>query len=218
MAKQLEKSLLSQQQIKFLRHLFFYDQKFSMQYFLVNNYQYFFKKALQFEQKIWNQCQYGDLEAEGYRDLIDQTKFIGGFDEHGDCHAVTCSFIKGKSLPPFLARFEFFSQELKNKIIQQFNSGFIDEVGTAAVDYRGIKSGSALRMWALTFLDGCLRGVQAWGIVMEPERVEKMINKYNLPFKQIGPTIDYQGGHCAPHLITLKGVKQSNIARFVQNI
>jgi hypothetical protein len=51
--------------------------------------------------------------------------------------------------------------------------------------------------------DAKARGVEQWGIIMEPKRVEHMNKQFGFTFEQVGPMVDYQGGDCAPFVTVL---------------
>lgn len=63
-------------------------------------------------------------------------------------------------------------------------------------------------MWRLAYRDARLRGAKQWGIIMEPERVERMNEHFGFTFKQLGPAVDYQGGDCAAFVMDLEEVDQ----------
>jgi len=58
-------------------------------------------------------------------------------------------------------------------------------------------------MWRLAFRDAIARGVKKWGIIMEPERVEKMNRLFGFAFRQLGPAVRYQGGYCAAFVMDM---------------
>ena len=56
--------------------------------------------------------------------------------------------------------------------------------------------------------------MKEWGIIMEPARVDKMNRDFGFTFRRFGPTIDYQGGECAAHVMDLQEVDDNMRTKF----
>jgi hypothetical protein len=87
--------------------------------------------------------------------------------------------------------------------------GDIEELGTAAVATELRGQGVNLRLWRLAYRDARARGIKKWGIIMEPERVEKMNKNHGFTFRQLGDPIPYQGGDCAAFIMDLDEVDKT---------
>jgi lauroyl/myristoyl acyltransferase len=64
-----------------------------------------------------------------------------------------------------------------------------------------------VRLWRLAYRDAVDRDIKQWGIIMEPERVERMNKGHGFTFEQLGEVKkDYQGGDCAAFVMNLDEV------------
>jgi hypothetical protein len=157
--------------------------------------------ALDFEQKIWTKKDYGSLEEYNQK-YKNQTRLFACFKD-GKCIGTTRIFTKSDSgeLAPFISEMTYSDPEGKARIIESFEAGEIEELGTSAFENLSDLRGAIKNLWRLAYRDGASRGVKGWGIIMEPPRV-KFLSRFNkFTFSQVGDAIDYQGGDCAPHLM-----------------
>lgn len=163
------------------------------------------KKAAQLEQEIWDKNGFGSLEE--YEKYNKHSRVFTAFD--GDeCLGITRLFPGKPEAPPFTA-LPIADEKDRQMIEEECKKGAMEELGTTAVDHEksdAPKHAIALDMWRLAYRDARSRGIKYWGIIMEPERVEKMNEQFNFTFKQLGPTEDYQGGDCAAFLMNLEEV------------
>ncbi len=169
-----------------------------------------FRLSEELENDVWHKMGYGDINEEGYGDYIKNSRTFVAFK--GDkCIGVNRMFnATDTMLPPFLGeKMPFYSEEERDELADQARDGDIEELGTVAVDeaFRGAKVN--LRLWRLAYRDARARGIKYWGIIMEPERVEKMNKHHGFTFRQLGETVDYQGGECAAHIMNLEEVDQT---------
>lgn len=179
------------------------SDKYGISYGLVEDDQSL-AKAAELEQDVWDEEQYGNLEEEGYTKY--KSRVFAAFNTNGECVGMNRMFQADESsLQPFLGM-EFYDQEERDQIVLSAKNGDTEELGTVAVakNYRGKKVN--LRLWRLAYRDARIRGIKQWGIIMEPERVEKMNKNYGFKFRQLGPAVDYQGGDCAPFIMDLQEV------------
>jgi hypothetical protein len=152
------------------------SDKYGLSYGLVED-ELGLKKAAKLEQDVWDEKGYGNLEDEGYTTYIKNSRTFAVFDTNNECIGMNRMFqASGDELPPFLDM-EFFNEYEKEEIAETAKSGDTEELGTVAVSsiYRGKRVN--LRLWRMAYRDARERGIKQWGIIMEPERVEKM-NKY----------------------------------------
>ncbi|MGI8636429.1 MAG: hypothetical protein ACR2KZ_13615, partial [Segetibacter sp.] len=156
------------------------------------------KLAGELEQEVWSEKNYGNLDS--YKDNIDNSRLFTAFDD-SECVGIVRLF-----QPPAVAPFidlPFYDPTSQAKILQSYQNGEIEELGTTAVK-KGFRNGVVSnRLRRLAYRDARQRNIQYWGIIMEPERVEKMNKFFGFTFKQLGPTIQYQGGECAAHIMDL---------------
>jgi hypothetical protein len=177
------------------------------------------RKAADLEQMVWTEKSFGDLEEEGYLPYIAKSRTFAAFS--GDeCIGMNRMFVGDETIvPPFLEMekpeemgggpVEYFDEAERSKIAEQARAGEVEELGTVAVDMSHRGKGINLRLWRLAYRDAAARGIKSWGIIMEPERVEKL-NKHNgFTFKQISEAVPYQGGDCAAFIMDLEDVDQS---------
>jgi hypothetical protein len=169
------------------------------------------EKAAILEQDVWNKKGYGSLD--GYKDHIEHARTFAAFDENGECKGLARLFGAGEVLPPFL-EMEFYDEEEKKRITKGCEDKKIEELGTLAKEPRAPFRVVAASLQRLAYRDAIKRGVQEWGIIMEPERVSTMNEHYGFTFRQVGPTEYYQGGDCAPHIMSLKEVDKNMRKKF----
>ncbi len=163
------------------------------------------EEASALEQAIWDKNNFGSLDE--YRKYDDQCRMFVA-EEQGEIIGVTRMFYGGPELPPFMD-LPFYDKAEKEQIEKSCLTGDIEELGTTGIDKEKDKAPKhvvALEMWRLAYRDAMQRGVKNWGIIMEPERVEKMNQNFGFKFKQLGPAKDYQGGDCAPFVMDLQEV------------
>lgn len=165
------------------------------------------EQARRLEQDIWDENEYGSLEV--YDKYIPQSLFFAAYKDQ-KCIGVTRMIKSTPEAPPFTELpVDEENTDMLNKIVDE---GRIEELGITAVDHinskvkRGVIS---KEMWRLAYRDARERGVEYWGIIMEPERVDKMNREYGFTFRQVGPTEYYQGGDCAAFIMDLEEVDQS---------
>lgn len=156
------------------------------------------QKALELEQQIWNQEGYGKLDV--YEKFIPQSRIFAAFD--GDrCVGMNRLFAGSPEIPPFIGEMPIDDLELKQNLIDRGKELKVEEFGTVGV-VKELRGGRTfLDICRMAFRDAEQRGVDTWGIIMEPERVEKMNRGLGFTFNQISPEIDYQGGMCAAHVM-----------------
>lgn len=169
-----------------------------------------FELSGELENETWIKMGYGDIEEEGYSEYVKNSRTFAAFK--GDqCIGVNRMFHgRENALPPFLADdMPFYDEGERITLAEQTRRGDIEELGTVAVheDFRGEKVN--LRLWRLAYRDARERGVKYWGIIMEPERVEKMNKFHGFTFRQLGDTVEYQGGDCAAHVMDLEEVDKT---------
>lgn len=168
------------------------------------------KKALELEQRVWDEEGYGSLDV--YKKYEPQSRVFGAF-KADQCIGITRLFAGAPELPPFLEEMPFDNPELRTSLLKGAKNGLVEELGTVAIDKKASKELGAKRLqvalglWRLAYRDAYERGIESWGIIMEPERVEKMNRFLGFTFKQVGPVIEYQGGGCAAHLMDLNEVR-----------
>jgi len=161
------------------------------------------KYALELEQRIWDKHEFGSAVAD-YAHLTDQTQMIVSRTPE-KILGVARMFKGGAEALPFMT-LEFNDQDEHDRYDEACRNGEVEEVGTSARDENVPKGVIARELWRLAYRDARHRGVKKWGIIMEPERVEKMNDESGFLFRRIGPVTDYQGGDCAPHVMDLDEV------------
>ncbi|HET6924626.1 MAG TPA: hypothetical protein VFH39_02240 [Candidatus Saccharimonadales bacterium] len=166
-------------------------------------------EVAELEQQVWDEKGFGNLTEEGYDKYNEHSRVFAAYD--GDrCIGMTRMFkAEDGIVPPFLDM-EFYEDAEHEKLTASAVAGLTEELGTAAVlqEARGRRVNT--RLWRQAYRDAVLRGVKQWGIIMEPERVEKDLNgRYGFTFRQLGPAVDYQGGACAPFVMDLQEVSKS---------
>lgn len=163
------------------------------------------EKAAQLEQEIWDKNDFGSLEE--YEKYNKHSRVFTAFDGE-ECLGITRLFPGKPEIPPFTA-LPIADEKDRLMIEEECKRGTMEELGTTAVDHDKSdtpRHAIALDMWRLAYRDARSRGIKYWGIIMEPERVEKMNEQFNFTFKQLGPAQDYQGGDCAAFLMDLEEV------------
>lgn len=168
------------------------------------------KKALELEQSIWDENDYGSLDE--YLKYLDQSRIFTAW-EGEKCIGVTRVFEGRPYLPPFMD-LPITDPNIRQTLESDCEAGLIEELGTAAVPKSERPKRIALELWRLAYRDARARGIKGWGIIMEPKRVAVMNGRYDFTFEQLGPTVNYQGGDCAVHYLDLEKVddhmKQDN--------
>lgn len=166
------------------------------------------EKAAILEQEVWTERNYGDLSEEGYDEHIANSRTFACFDGE-ECVGMTRMFAGNEQLQPPFLDMPFYDEKDKSVIAAKTSEGEIEELGTAAVvpELRG--AGINTRLWRMAYRDARARGIESWGIVMEPERVQRMNDRYGFTFRQLGEPIAYQGGDCAAHIMDLDAVDKS---------
>jgi len=167
------------------------------------------EKVEELEAAIWSTNGFGSIdEYDKYKKC--SSVFAAFLDE--ECLGFTRIFHGGELYPPPFTTMDFFDSERKVETLTACSLGKIEEVGTLGVDHdsseipRGILSAN---MWRLAYRDAVNREVDTWGIIMEPERVVEMNEKFSFKFFQLGPESYYQGGMCAPFIMSLSEVAEA---------
>lgn len=158
--------------------------------------------ALEVERMRWRQYGYGDATTE-YRYLDPQTKIYVARN-HEKSLGVVRLFAQGPELPPFITEMDYDNKSQRDELIRLFEAGKIEELGTAARSEDAPKGAVTSAMWRLAYRAARREGIAKWGVIMEPERVKKLNDKYGFRFRQVGQTVDYQGGYCAAHIMDLQ--------------
>ena len=164
------------------------------------------RKALILEQQIWHEKNYGDLAD--YEKYLPQSRVFAAFD--GDkCIGMNRLFAGTPQVPPFLTEMPIDDSAIKQKLIEGGRNYEVEEFGTIGVirELRG-NSRVFLDICRLNYRDATARGIQTWGIIMEPERVRTWNDRLGFTFRQIGPAVDYQGGDCAAHVMDFGEVRR----------
>ena len=163
------------------------------------------EKAAVLEQAVWYEKGYGSLDE--YQEHIADSRTFASFDGE-ECVGVVRIFGGSKNLPPFV-ELPFYDEDLRESIAEECKQGVTEELGTIAVA-TGARNGLvSKKLWRMAYRDAHARRIKSWGIVMEPERVQKMNKHFGFTFRQLGPTVDYQGGMCAPHIMEFKEVDKN---------
>lgn len=160
------------------------------------------QKAAELEQAVWDEKGYGNLSEEGYDQYIANSTTYAAFDKAGNCLGMDRMFraVDGM-VPPFLAEdMPYYAETERQAIIDLANEGLVEELGTLAVDPSARNKDVNQRLYRLSYRDLINRGVEYCGIIMEPERVDKL-RQQGFVFTQLGPAVDYQGGACAAHIM-----------------
>lgn len=167
-------------------------------------------KAAELEQHVWDEKHYGNLIEEGYSKHFETSRTLAAFNGE-ECVGMNRMFVAHEDIvPPFLeTEMPYDDESERAKIIELARQGLVEELGTVAVapDMRG--KDVNLRLWRLAYRDARARGVKYWGIIMEPERVEKMNKHQAFTFRRLGEAVEYQGGACAAHIMDLEEVDES---------
>lgn len=159
--------------------------------------------ALDLEQEIWNQKNYGSLDP--YKKYLEQSRVFAVFDK-GKCLGVTRLFGGTPETPPFIDEMPISDSAVKEDLLEGCQKATVEELGIAAVSKEAPSIKVCIDLWRLAWRDANARGIKTWGIIMEPKRVEIMKKRYGFPFQQISPEIDYQGGMCAAHIMNFEDV------------
>ena len=159
------------------------------------------QKALDLEQDIWDQEGYGSLDV--YEKYLPQSRIFAAYDDGGRMIGMNRLFAGSPEIPAFLDKeaIPFYEEELRQKLIEDGKHLKIEEFGTVALIKEKRGSRAFLDICRTAFRDAESRGVTAWGIIMEHERVEKMNEGLGFTFKRVGPATKYQGGYCSAHVM-----------------
>ena len=171
------------------------------------------KRAGELEAQVWKQKGFGSLDE--YAEYIAYSRTFAGFEDNGSCVGLLRLFGGEKTVPPFLdmeyfnettqtkEKVKYFDDAEKEQFVSDSRAGLVEEVGTLAKRDGTPRGTISNRLYRLAYRDARNRNVRKWGCIMEPERVAKM-NKYSgFTFRQIGETVQYQGGDCAPFIMSL---------------
>lgn len=162
------------------------------------------EQALDLEQRIWS--------ARGYGSLSPYDRYRGQSDiftaERDDICIGLVRVIKGRPYPPPFLALPIENAEQRSELVFGCQNGIVEELGTTAVLPTEPAFDAALRLWRLAYRDACSRGVQYWGVIMEPRRIIAINRRYAFLFEQIGAAAWYQGGLCAAHLMNLQTVRE----------
>lgn len=158
------------------------------------------KSSIEFEQKIWDKKGYGSLD-EYNKDYLDQTRLFVTL-KNDECIGITRVFVGSlDKTTPFIKDMQYYDDSFKQNLQSRFERGTVDELATSAFE-NSLESRNVIKsLWRLAYRDAVTRGVDSWGIIIEPKRA-KILNRMNgFTFVQVGPEVEYQGGKCAPHVI-----------------
>ncbi len=163
--------------------------------------------ARQFEQDVWLKEDYGNLDV--YEDHIKNSITFTVFNQEGECQGIARLFRGWLVTPPFLVEMPFYNESDKSELLKLSKNGDVEELGTIAVS-KELRNGLVFENLArLAYRYSYGSGIKYWGIIMEPERVKKMNKNYGFTFKQLGSTIEYQGGECAAFIMDLQEVNDN---------
>jgi hypothetical protein len=164
------------------------------------------REALELEQNVWDEKKYGSLED--YKKYLAQSRIFAAF-EGGKVIGVNRLFAGSPEVPPFIDTMQIDDAALRQDLVERGRQHKVEEFGTVAVDKQHRGGRVFLDLCRISYRDATERGIETWGIIVEPERVEQMNRLMAFTFKQIGPTEDYQGGLCAPHIMDFEEVRHS---------
>jgi hypothetical protein len=164
------------------------------------------RQALALEQRVWYQESYGDLAV--YEKYLPQSRIFVAYKD-GNVVGMNRLIDGAPALPPFLTEMPIEDQTLAGNLISEAAKYKVEEFGTVAIEKEFRGGRLFLDLCRLAYRDAAERGIQTWGIIMEPERVQKMNSGLGFTFKQIGPTVDYQGGMCAAHIMDFAEVRHN---------
>ncbi len=172
-------------------------------------------EAGELEQKVWDEMDYGSLEEEGYGPHIEHSRTFAAFSKDGRCIGMNRMFGAHETeeetiVPPFLdEEMPYYDETERESIAEQALRGEVEELGTVAVEKEFRGKSVNLHLWRLAYRDARERGIKSWGIIMEPERVQRMNERHGFRFRQLGEAVWYQGGACAAHIMDLEEVNQA---------
>ncbi|MDP3618797.1 MAG: hypothetical protein Q8R63_03285 [Ramlibacter sp.] len=158
-------------------------------------------QASALEQAVWHQRNYPGLQS--YGKYKRQSRVFVAFGGR-ECLGITRMFGRGQHTPPFLDAMPIQDINLREKLLAGFTQGTVEELGTTAVAAGARSHITSIEMWRAAFRDAVDRGVDTWGVIMEPERVHVLRRRYGAPYRQVGPAVDYQGGLCAAHVLEFR--------------
>jgi len=167
--------------------------------------------ASAFEQRVWNEEGYGSLEE--YAGYIANSRTFTVFRDD-ECIGIARLFDGRRLILPFVTKMLFDSEDVREEIAELSLQGKVEEFGTVAVDRRYRNRMIFERLARLAYRDSYNRGIEKWGVIMEPERVNKMNHAYGFTFKRLGIAVDYQGGYCAAHIMDLQEVYDNMRVKF----
>jgi len=163
------------------------------------------QKALELETEVWHEMNYGDLE--NYKKYLPQSRIFAAFDGE-KCVGMNRLFAGAPEIPPFLESMPIDNPALKDQLIDSGKHYKVEEYGTVAVAKELLGNSRVfLDLCRLAYRDATERDINIWGIIMEPDRVQQMNRLLGFTFNQIGPSIDYQGGKCAAHIMNFDEVR-----------
>lgn len=172
--------------------------------------------ALSLEQLVWDKKNYGNAVVE-YADYEEQSRIFVATkpsevdSEVAEVVGVVRVFEGSPQAPPF-TELPFYSAEQHEQILAGCSDGKVEELATSAMDDTKANAAQDIAaLWRLAYREARDRGVEQWGIIMEPERVRVLNRYYGFTFEQMGPTEYYQGGDCAAHIMDF-GVVEQNLA------
>lgn len=169
------------------------------------------RKAAILEQAVWDEKEFGNLIEEGYGPHIERSRTFAAFDGE-ECIGMTRMFIADDDVvPPFLdEEMPYYDETERKSLMESARAGLLEELGTAAVSPNARGQGVNDRLWRMAYRDARARGVEQWGIIMEPGRVEKDLNgRHGFTFRRLGDAVNYQGGDCAAFVMDLEEVNRA---------
>ncbi|HET7320786.1 MAG TPA: hypothetical protein VFI84_04375 [Candidatus Saccharimonadales bacterium] len=168
--------------------------------------------AAEMELRVWQEQGFGDLDE--YAQHIKHSRTFAAFNGK-ECVGVGRLFAASEAgLPPFVTSMPFYEQDVRTALNGECEQGLAEEFGTVAVS-ESLRDGIVFTHIArLSYRDARARGVKTWGIIREPELVAKWNEHYGFTFKQVGESIDYQGGMCAAHIMDLDEVDRNMSQKF----
>lgn len=163
------------------------------------------EKAATVEQDVWDEKDYGNLIKLGYGPHIANSRTIVSLN--GDkVEGVARLFGGNESIvPPFL-NMPFDSEEDRLALEARSRNGEVEELGAISIVPEQRGNGIQERLLRVAYRDAAARGVTAFGIIMEPKRVDVYNKRFGFGYKQVGEEAMYQGGMCAAHVMDLEAI------------
>jgi hypothetical protein len=169
------------------------------------------RAATAVEEEAWWRAGLGDGSANR---RYDQQSRVVVAEHNGRVIGISRIFQRGEQELPALSEMRFYSEEERARLAGRVEEGRAEEFGILARDVEhSTKRRTALHMFRIAYRDARNRGVEEWLIIMEPPRVRRLNRWYGTTFEQLGPTIWYQGGECAAHVLRFAGVEERALAR-----